>query len=186
MKLKKDLQYYQVKNKQEKTDKQAMLTFIERNEDCLLRDNLVGHFTSSAIIVNSDSTKVLFIHHNIYNSWAWVGGHNDGDDDSLHVALKEAKEETGLSTLDIVSKDIAGIDTIYVMSHIKNGVFVSDHLHFNITYIFKADETASVSIKPDENSGVRWFDIHELDHVVDESRMKPIYKKLLDVAKSYQ
>ena len=186
MKLLKDLENYQPKNKQEETDKEAMLTFITRNDDCLLRSNLVGHFTSSAIIVNKDTSKVLFIHHNIYNSWAWVGGHNDGDEDSLYVALKEAKEETGLNDFKVVSKEIAGIDTIYVMSHIKKGIFVSDHLHFNITYILQANEADKVTIKPDENSGVRWFNIEELDSIVDEPRMKPIYNKLLNVAKSYK
>lgn len=186
MKLLKDLENYQAKNIQEEKDKEAMLTFISRNKDCLLRTNLVGHFTSSAIIVNSDISKVLFIHHNIYNSWGWVGGHNDGDDDCLHVAVKEAKEETGVDNFEIVSKEIIGIDTIYVMSHIKNDVFVSDHLHFNITYLLKASETDKVEIKPDENSGVRWFEIDELDFVVDEPRMKPVYHKLLEVAKSYK
>lgn len=186
MKILKDLKNYQPKNIQEETDKKAMLTFIQRNEDCLLRTNLVGHFTSSAIIVNSDISKVLFIHHNIYNSWGWVGGHNDGDDDCLHVAVKEAKEETGLHDFEIVSAEITGIDTIYVMSHVKNGILVSDHLHFNITYILRANETDKVTIKPDENSGVRWFNLNELDQVVDEPRMKPVYNKLIKVAKTYK
>lgn len=186
MELVKELENYLPKNIQEQTDKEAMLTFINRNDDYLVRSNLVGHFTSSAIIVNEDITKVLFIHHNIYNSWAWVGGHNDGDNDCLHVSVKEAKEETGLENIEILSKEIAGIDTVYVMSHIKNGVFVSDHLHFNITYILQAKETDKLVIKPDENSGVRWFSFEELDDIVDEGRMKPIYKKLINVAKSYK
>lgn len=186
MKLLSDLENYKPKNIQEEVDKAAMLTFISRNDDCLLRRNLVGHFTSSAIIVNKSRSKVLFVHHNIYNSWAWVGGHNDGDDDSLHVAVKEAIEETGVKHFDIVSKEIAGIDTIYVMSHIKNGQFVSDHLHFNITYILQANETDSLVIKKDENSGVKWFTLNELDKIVDEPRMKPIYHKLLGVTKTYR
>lgn len=184
MKLLDQIKNYQPKNEQESKDKEAMITFITRNPDYLLRSNLVGHFTSSAIIVNEDITKVLFAHHNIYNSWAWVGGHNDGDDDPLHVAIKEAKEETGLTQVTVLSEDIAGIDNIYVMSHIKHNEHVSDHIHFNITYILQANENDKVTSKPDENSGVKWFLFDELDNIVKEPRMKPIYQKLIQVAKS--
>lgn len=186
MKLQKDIESYQAKNEQERTDKEAMLTFISRNPDYLLRRNLVGHFTSSAIIVNNEFSKVLFVHHNIYNSWGWVGGHNDGEEDSLYVALKEAKEETGLENIELVTKDIIGLDTIYVMSHIKNKTFVSDHLHFNLTYLLRASEEDQVTIKADENSGVAWFDIEDIDSIVSEDKMKGIYHKLIKAAKLYQ
>lgn len=178
------LKAYKPINDQEKYDKEAMITFIERNDDFLLRSNLAGHFTASAIIVNKERTKVLFAHHNIYNSWAWVGGHMDGDDDPLYVAIKEAKEETGLVNVMPVSDQIAGIDTVYVMPHIKNGAHISDHLHFNITFILEADETEEVSAKEDENSGVRWFLFEEVYDYVSEPRMVPIYTKLINVAKS--
>ncbi|WMM23788.1 GNAT family N-acetyltransferase [Tissierella sp. MB52-C2] len=48
--------------------------------------------------MNKSLDKVLMIHHNIRNTWAWTGGHVDGDSDFLHVAIKEAKEETGINT----------------------------------------------------------------------------------------
>ena len=90
------LRLYQPVNEQEAIDKKAMLQFIEHNKDVLYRTNLIAHMTSSAIVMNQSMDKVLFAHHNIYNSWGWVGGHNDGDPDCLHVALKEAKEECNL------------------------------------------------------------------------------------------
>lgn len=186
MNLLEELKKYKPVNEQETYDKEAMIQFIKRNPDYLLRSNLSGHFTSSAIIVNEAIDKVLFIHHNIYNSWSWVGGHNDGDEDCLHVAVKESKEETGLKEITVLSEDIAGIDTIYVMPHIKNNKHISDHLHFNITYILQAKEKASLSVKPDENSGVKWFDFDEVLSNVDEPRMKPIYQKLIKVAQSYK
>ena len=33
------------------------------------------------------------IYHNIYNSWAWTGGHADGNENLVEVALKEAEEQ---------------------------------------------------------------------------------------------
>ena len=39
------------------------------------------------------------IYHNIYNSWAWPGGHADGESDLLGVAMREVMEETGIKNL---------------------------------------------------------------------------------------
>lgn len=180
--LKNLLLNYKPINEQETIDKRMMLEFIDNNNDYLLRDNLAAHFTSSAIILNKDQSKILLIHHNIYKSWGWTGGHNDGDDDTLNVAVKEAKEETGLSSFEVHEK-VLGIDVVYVPNHIKKGVYVNDHLHMNITYLLTAKENDPVFIKEDENSGVEWFDINTyLDHV-EELRMIPIYKKLVNNAK---
>lgn len=177
--LLKTIESYNPLNSQEKYDKEAMLQFLNRNTDALKRENLAGHFTSSAIIVNTTFDKVLFIHHNIYNSWGWTGGHNDGDENSLRVAVREAKEETGLSHLSVY-EDVLGLDTVYVQNHIRRGEFVGDHIHFNLTYLVVADESLEVSAKLDENSDVRWFSLDEvLDYVV-EPRMIPIYKKLFN------
>lgn len=184
MNLLNTLKNYKPKNDQEIYDKKAMIDFILKHDNYLDRSNLYGHFTSSAIIVNETIDKVLFIHHNIYNSWSWVGGHNDGDEDCLHVAIKESKEETGLKEVNVLSKEIAGIDTVYVMSHIKKDQHISDHLHFNITYILQANEKETLHIKPDENSGVKWFSFDEVNDYVSEPRMKPIYNKLINIAKT--
>ncbi len=174
----KQIEEYIPKNEQERVDQKAMVTFAKRNSDALLRDNLVAHFTSSAIVLNVELSKVLFIHHNIYNSWGWVGGHNDGDDDFLFVAIKEAQEETGVNNIVPLNKNIQGIDTIYVPNHVKKGKLVPDHVHMNLTYFLVADETEKLVIKEDENSGVKWFTLEEALDAIDEPRMRPIYEKL--------
>ena len=171
---------YIPKNEQEQKDRNAMLTFIDRNNDALDRMNQLAHFTSSAFIVNAQMTKVLFAHHNIYNSWGWVGGHNDGDPDFLHVALKEAKEETGVKNVQAYSNEVIGIDNIYVSNHIKHGAYVSDHIHMNVTYLLIADECDELTIKTDENSGVKWFNLEDALTIIDEPRMVPVYTKFLD------
>lgn len=183
---KKLIENYIPTNEQEEKDQAMMLQFLSRNDDAFDRSNLVAHFTSSGIVVNKDLTKVLFIHHNIYNSWGWVGGHCDGDTDFLHVAIKEAKEETGLHNVEVLSDDIAALDCIYVPHHIKNGVFVSDHIHMNVTYLLVANDEEELFIKEDENSGVKWFTLDEALHVMDEPRMRPIYQKLFNVVRRYK
>ncbi len=177
---KKMFEEYLSKCKQEEIDKSAIMDFINKNDDCLLRTNLVAHITSSAIVVNEDMDKVLFAHHNIYNSWAWVGGHNDGNPNLLEVAIKEAKEETGVKEIKAYNNKIISVDVIYVENHIKNGKYVGDHLHLNATYLLIADEEEKLVINKEENSGVKWFYISEVLNHVSEERIKKLYSKIFD------
>lgn len=168
---------YVPKNEQEIVDKKAIIEFIKRNPDALNRDNLVAHITSSSIVVNEKMDKVLFAYHNIYDSWGWLGGHNDDNPDLLQVALKEAQEETGIQNVRPFNDKIMMIDIIYVENHIKHGKYVSDHLHLNATYLLIANDQDDLTVKPDENQGVKWFNIDDVLHHITEPRMEPIYQK---------
>lgn len=174
---------YIPKNEQEARDQVLMLDFIRRNPDYLERSNLAGHLTSSAFVVNETMTKVVFAFHHIYQSWAWVGGHNDGNPNSLAVAMKEAIEETGLQSIRPYNEALFTLDVIYVMNHIKKGIYVPDHLHLNMTYLLIADEHEIPNHNPEEHAGVRWFNIDEIFDYVFEERMKPVYQKAFEELK---
>lgn len=176
--LKEQIKKYNPYNEQEENDKEIMLKSLDTFDDMLTRENKICHFTASNWIVNKDRTKVLMIYHNIYKSWAWVGGHADGDADLLHVALKEAQEETGLKNFKVLSDGIYAISILTVDNHIKRGKFVSSHLHFDCCYLLEADENEALQIKEDENSGVQWIDIDKAIEISNEEKMKPIYQKL--------
>ncbi len=171
------IQAYKPKNEQEEKDKQLMMEFLENNDDALIRDNLAAHITSSAFVVNETMDKIVFVHHNIYNSWSWVGGHNDGDPDLLHVAIKEAKEETGIKHIRSYDSDIFTLDVIYVKNHIKHGEYVPDHLHLNAAFLLIASEEDPLHINHAENSGVKWFQIDDVLDYISEDRMMPVYQK---------
>ena len=116
---------------QEENDKKIMLEYIEKNSNVYTRDNEVAHMTASSWIVNKTKTKVLMVYHNIYNSWSWTGGHMDGETDYLSVAIKEAKEETGITNLVPLNKgEIYSLEILPVLGHIKRGKYVSCHLTF--------------------------------------------------------
>lgn len=183
MKLIEEIKRYEPYNEQEQVDKQLILNFIDKNPNYLLRENLTAHLTSSAIIVNPEKTKVLFAYHNIYDSWSWVGGHNDGDPDMLKVAIKEAKEETGIKEVKVLNHDIFMIDVIYVANHIKKGVYVPDHLHLNVTYLLEASEDEILEVKHDENQAVAWIELKDVFSKISEPRMIPIYQKAFDKLK---
>ncbi len=176
--LKKQLLSYIPYNEQEEVDRKTMLYALEQLSDVFTRNCKLCHFTASNWIVNKEKNKVLMIHHNIYNSWAWTGGHADGDTDLLHVALKEATEETGIKNFKVLYDGIFSLEIGNVNSHIKNGEFISDHLHLNCTYLLEADENENLQIQEDENSDIAWFSLEEATQAPSETRMKEIYLKL--------
>lgn len=178
--LKEQIEKYIPYNEQEENDKEMMLEYINTFDDVLTRKNRMCHFTASNWIVNKNRTKVLMIYHNIYKSWAWTGGHADGNSNLLYVALKEAEEETGLKNLKVLSDGFCGIQILTVDSHIKRGRFVPSHLHLDCCFLLEADENELLKIKEDENSGVKWIDINKAVEITNEEKMKPIYKKLND------
>lgn len=165
---------------QEAADQQTMLSFIENNPgDVLVRGNKIAHITSSAMIFNETMDKLLMVYHNIYQSWSWTGGHADGDADLLYVAMKEAREETGLKNIKACSDKIVSLDILPVFGHLKNNEMVSSHLHLSVSYILQASEAESICIKPDENSGVQWIPISELSDYVNEPHVQIVYDKIL-------
>lgn len=178
MELEKKIRAYIPYNEEERQDQKAALNYLERFDDILVRENELVHVTSSSWIVNPDRTKVLMIYHNIYDSWSWTGGHADGDEDVLAVAIKEAKEETGVKEIRPVSEELYSLELICVNGHWKRGQYVSSHIHLNTTFLLEASEEQSLLIKPDENSGVEWVPIEEAISRSTEPWMQKIYTKL--------
>ena len=86
--------------------------------------------TASSWVVNSEKTKVIMAYHNIYDSWSWLGGHADGCKNLLAVAIKEAKEESGIKTIKPVSEGIFSIECLTVDGHTKK----TNHM-YHLTYI---------------------------------------------------
>ena len=162
-------------NEQEEADRRQMLADMDCFSDLLTRENATAHFTASCWIVNPDRTKVLMAYHNLYQSWAWLGGHADGEADLLSVALREANEESGVLAAP-VSPDIFSLEILHVAPHVKRGKFVCAHLHLNVTYLLEADDKSPIRRKPDENSAVRWLPS------VSEPAMRPVYQKLMEKA----
>ena len=182
--LKASIEKFTPYNEQEEVEKRIMLNYIKDFNDVLTRQNEYGHFTSSAFVFNKERTKILMIYHKIYNSWAWVGGHSDGDSNLLYVAMKEAKEETGIKNVEPISKDIYSLELINVNGHEKRGKYVGSHVHLNVTYLLEADESEEIRIKEDENSGVKWVPIDDILNVTSEVWVRDrVYAKILDKMK---
>ena len=170
-------------NEQERRDKALMLQLLQQDADLSRREHLSAHLTASAWVVSPDRKQVLMAFHNLYNSWAWLGGHADGNWNLQQVAEKEAAEESGIKNLKPLPGGIASLEILTVDGHEKRGEYVPSHLHLNVTYLFEGDPSLPLRCKADENSNVGWIAVEEIPVKSTEPWfVKRIYSKLTEKA----
>lgn len=178
MDLRRQIEAYMPWNEQEAADQKELLRQLLQ-KDIFLRENRAAHMTASAWVVNRTRDKVLMVYHNIYHSWSWLGGHADGEQDLLAVAIREVQEESGIRNVKALSENIFSLEILTVDGHEKKGAYVPSHLHLNVTYLLEADAQETLSMKPDENSGVAWFALEEAIEASTEPWFQErIYTKL--------
>ena len=136
-----ELEAYRPWNEQEERDREELRRRLCSGEALYGRENTAAHLTASAWVVSPDRKRILMAYHDLYHSWAWLGGHADGQQDLLAVALREVQEESGLTPSDVrpVSPKIYSLEILTVDGHEKHGRYVSSHLHLNLTYLLEAD-----------------------------------------------
>ena len=176
--LKEQIENYIPFDEQEQIDKEQFLEFINKFDDVLTRKNIFGHFTASAFVVNKDRTKMVVVYHIINDGWTYPGGHADGIEDLLSVAVREVEEETGLK-VKVLDNNIFALNSAPVIGHVKRGKYVSAHIHFDCVYIMEADDKIPLVYRDDESKGVKWVDFKD---AYDESFcdfIRPVHKKLI-------
>lgn len=160
------LKAYQQKWISESATAQRVIDFVLGNARCFENDLQHGHITGSAWVVNSDGTQVLLTHHKKLNMWVQLGGHADGNPDIPNVALREAKEESGLDEIELISDEIFDID-IHPIPPRGN---VPGHLHYDIRYAFRVTGNHTYVVSA-ESHDLRWIKIDELRQFSTEESM---------------
>lgn len=129
--------------------------FVRAHGDCLLRTCRPGHLTGSAWILSPDHGAVLLVHHRKLGRWLQPGGHADGDDDLFRVALREAREETGLVRFTTLPGGDPPPPLDLDVHRIPARDEEPEHLHLDVRYLLVAGpgETPKPSV---ESTDVRW------------------------------
>lgn len=161
LQLIKEIEHYEPVNEQEASDRAFILDALLSQQNIFQRENGVMHMTASEWVLNRDDSRILMAYHNIYKSWAWLGGHADGEEDLRAVALREVREESGIRNVCLRDPGIFSLEVLTVDGHEKKGSYVSSHLHLNVTFLITADDREQLRIRPGENSSVAWFDPDE-------------------------
>ena len=152
---------YQTLSVSQTETKARFATFAKSHPDVYHRTHPPGHFTASAWLVSHDGARVLLTHHKKLGRWLQLGGHADGDQDLVNVALREAEEESGLSGLSI-TPEIFDLDAHEIPARGSIGTpnFEAAHIHWDVRFVVRASvEDFSVS---EESLALSWVDIATL------------------------
>lgn len=179
--LRASIEAFQPFNEQEAADKAVILQALDTVPDVFDR-TAQAHMACSIWVVDPTHTQTLMVHHNIYNSWSWIGGHADGEANLAAVALRELEEETGVAGARLLNSGaVYSLEVLTVDGHVKRGAYISSHLHLNVTYLAEADPAEPLRIAPDENSGVKWVPLDQACALSTEPWIRNrIYQKLID------
>lgn len=183
MNLREEIENYVPFDSDEKEIKSYLLKWINTFKDVLTRENEFGHFTASAFVVNKDRTKMLVVYHNIFDAWIFPGGHADGEEDLLSVAIREVEEETGLKT-KILNDSIYAISASPIVGHMKREKYIPAHTHLDVVYLLEADDKEELTFREDESKGVKWITLDEAvgDSIVEF--IKPVHKRIIEKLRS--
>lgn len=159
------LQLYGTRFPEERDVVEQMQDFIFRQPGCFERSTTEGHFTGSAWIVHPVDGRVLLTHHRKLNKWLQLGGHADGVEDLLQVAITEAYEESGISQFAVLDHEIFDID-IHLIPARKNE---PEHFHYDVRYLLRAvSEDYTVS---GESHDLAWVDTSMMSILTTEFSM---------------
>lgn len=155
---------------------ERFIAFVQSHETCFERTLALGHVTGSAFVVDPALTQTLLTHHRKLDKWLQLGGHADGDSDIASVALREAREESGLSdfTLYPQTGEIFDLDIHLIPARKNEG----EHIHFDVRYCFLARPTQTPKIS-EESNDVAWHPIDKARLLNPERSMERPFEKLI-------
>lgn len=167
-----ELEKYKGFDEHEESIRIKALEFIRSDAKCFERDNYYGHFTGSAWILDRRHDYVLMTHHGKFNLWLQLGGHSDGDPNTLQVALREIEEESGLKNTKLLKEGIFDID-IHMLEPCKDQ---PAHYHFDVRFIFEADINEPIIIS-NESKDLKWVKLDEVEKYNNYEEMMRMVRK---------
>jgi len=162
----KELQTYRLRWSTESSTVERLIEFMSANPECFERSLKEGHMTGSAWVVNQKGSHVLLTHHRKLNRWLQLGGHADGDSNLLNVAMREAKEESGLDSIVPFSMEIFDIDIHMIPERGEE----PEHFHYDVRYALQTTRNEAYVVS-DESHDLNWIEIDNLRSVTKEDSM---------------
>ena len=148
--------------------------FVSTQPDCFQRELLIGHVTGSAWLINRAGTHVLLTHHRKLDLWVQLGGHADGEPDIASVALTEAREESGIHALQLLSPKIFDLDIHSIPARGAE----PEHLHYDARFALQAIDTDQFKLSA-ESKALEWVEITRLADKTTEPSMLRMAEKWL-------
>lgn len=163
-----ELRAYAPADAREAAMRERLVAFVAAHPDAFARSLRIGHVTASAWIIDPGRTRALLTHHRKLRKWLQLGGHVDGDPDVRRGALREATEESGLTSLRFASETIYDLDVHPIPARGSEPA----HEHFDIRFALEADPDEPLIVSA-ESKELAWVPLDALaGYGVDESVLR--------------
>ena len=161
MDLAEQLRAHLPEDDEEDVDLRTIRVFVAQHGAPFDRHIVQGHLTGSAVVMSAEGDRVLLLHHRKLDRWLQPGGHGDpGETSGEAVALREAREETGLAGLALHPAAPRPLDVdVHDIPARKDE---PAHQHLDLRYLVIAPAGADVSRSVEETNDLRWFSWDEL------------------------
>ena len=154
-----------------------MIDLLETSPDPFSRQTFgPGHITASCFIVD-DAGRVLLHHHRRLNRWLQMGGHVEPGESAREAALREGREESGLTALEI-GEAILDLD----IHPIPAGKGEPDHRHFDVRYLARTGEPESITIDRSESTDLAWVDLQRAASLMASAEAARVISKIEKVS----
>lgn len=175
--LLKMLENYHSIDQAEQSFKKQIIEFILDNPDCFERSLSIGHITASSWLLNKDHSRALLMHHAKLDKWFQLGGHCDGDSDVAGVAIKEAQEESGINSIEVVQPSIFDIDIHLIPENKKEKA----HYHYDVRFLLHVTSDEDIC-QNNESKELRWIGKNRNELPTDKDSVVRMFNKwiLLD------
>jgi len=149
------------------------LALVESEPRCAERTLRTGHLTGSAWVADPGRRRVLLTHHRKLGKWLQLGGHADGDLDLAAVAAREAREESGLASLGLVTGEIYDVDRHWIPARGEEPA----HWHYDLRFLLTADP-AEPLVVTSESRALAWVELERVATLNPEESMARLVRKI--------
>jgi 8-oxo-dGTP pyrophosphatase MutT (NUDIX family) len=150
----------------EARDRDTIIALCETHPNIFNMNCEPAHLTGSALVVHPPSRRVLLNHHKTLNRWLQFGGHFDLETEPWRVALREAREESGLRQLQFhpAMRDPAPLDVDVHTIPPRDGR--PEHLHLDLRYLLTTDAPGDARAS-EESNAIQWVTFDEADGLAE-------------------
>ena len=173
------LDAHQPADDKEARDIQLMQQLIAVHPNILNTNCEIGHITASAVIVDRASRRTLLHFHKRLGRWLQVGGHTNYETDLAQVALREAREETGLPDLAHHPPEDKPVPIDFDVHTIPQSGDLPQHLHLDFRYVLVTGQPAALAPAKGESTRFRWLtfkEVHDMGAAIDGSLRRLLCK----------
>ncbi len=132
---------------------------LRESPRCFDRDAEGLHVTASTWVLDPRRDATLLMLHRKLGQWFQPGGHADGDEEVIRVALKECSEETGIAVgqIRLLSPQVFDID----IHRIPATAVDPEHEHLDIRFLVEIADGLTLPGN-DESHELRWVALRDV------------------------